>query len=339
MRHPLLTVAVLVVVALAAVAGWWLLRNAGRREGRKGWVANSGYVRELPKYRALVRRTRWALAGTVVSLVGLTAAVAVSAGAPVDRHLEDRRLSSRDIVLCLDASGSMVPYDGQILASFRRIVEHFSGERISLHLWSARTQVLFPLTDDYDMATTTLKDVGDLMTNGYQGASSDGVYVTSELLDFLEATEDPNGQLSSLSGDGLAGCVLGFDHTDQERSRMVILATDNEVLGAQIYTLPQAVEFARQQGVVVTALYPGDTTYLTSEGTELRDQVRLTGGDFHDAAQPSSVDGIIAEIEAQQRVDLEGSATTVETDRPGRALAWVGVALVALLALGGWARL
>lgn len=120
---------------------------------------------------------------------------------------------------------------------------------------------------------------------------------------------------------------------------MVILATDNEVLGAQIYTLPQAMEFARQQGVVVTALYPGDTTYLTAEGTELRDQVRTTGGDFHDAAQPSSVDGIIAEIEAQQRVDLEGSATTVETDRPGTALAWVAVALVALLALGGWARL
>lgn len=339
MRFPLLALLVLVVVALATAAGWWVLRDAGRREGRRGWVANSGYVRELPKYRALVRRTRWALVGVVASLVGLTVAVAVSAGAPVDRHLEDRRLSSRDIVLCLDASGSMIPYDGQIAASFRRIVDHFSGERISLHLWSARTMVLFPLTDDYDMATQTLEDVGDLMTDGYQGQTSDGVYVTTELMDFLEGTDDPNGQLSSLAGDGLAGCVLGFDHTDRERSRMVILATDNEVLGSQIYTLPQAMEFARQQGVVVTALYPGDTTYLTSEGTELRDQVRTTGGDFHDAAQPSSVDGIIAEIEAQQRVDLEGSATTVETDRPGSALAWVAVALVALLALCGWARL
>ncbi|MDN6565853.1 MAG: hypothetical protein L0K65_02225 [Actinomyces sp.] len=339
MRFPWLTLAVVVVVVLAAAAGWWLLRDAGRREGRRGWVANSGYVRDLPKYRALVRRTRWALAGTVVAVASLAAAVAVSAGAPVDRHMEDRRLSSRDIVLCLDASGSMIPYDGQIVTSFRTIVDHFSGERISLQLWSARTMVMFPLTDDYEMADQSLQDVGALMTDGFRGKSDSGVYVSSELLDFLEGTQDPEGQLASLAGDGLAGCVLGFDHTDQERSRMVILATDNEVLGPQIYTLTQAVTFARQQGVVVTALYPGDTTYLSSEGQELRDQVRLTGGEFHDAAEPSAVQGIIAEIEAQQRVDLDGSATTVETDRPGRALAWLGVALVALLALGGWARL
>lgn len=338
LRFPWLVALVVVLVLAAAGAGWWAARRRRGRGGARGWVANTGYVRDVPRYRSLVRRSRWVLVGSAVSVLGLVAAVAVSAGAPVDRQLEDRRLSSRDIVLCLDASGSMIPYDGEIAESFRRIAEHFHGERIALHLWSAQTMVLFPLTDDYDMATQELTHVSDLMKSGYMGQDDSGTYVSSELLDFLRPVDDPNQEVSSLAGDGLAGCVLGFDHTDQERSRMVVLATDNEVLGDQIYTLAEAVDFARQQHVVVTALFPGDTDVLTAEGEELRDLVTSTGGGFYDADSPTSVDGVIADIEAQQRVDLAGSATTVETDRPRTAVAWVAVALLALLGLAAWGR-
>ena len=338
MRYPWLPWVVLGVIVVVGAIGWVVLRDSGRRAGRRGWVANSGYVRDLPKYRTLMRRTRWALAGAILSVVTLAVATSVSAGAPVDRHLEDRRLSSRDIVLCLDASGSMIPYDAQIAGSFRTLIDHFSGERISLHLWSARSVVMFPLTDDYDMAGETLDEVARVMGEGFQGQDEDGVYVSNELYEFLAATEDPDAQVSSLAGDGLAGCVLGFDHQDQERSRMVLLATDNEVMGAQIYTLAQAVEFARQHDVVVTALYPGDTSHLSAEGQELRDLVRLTGGDFYDAQDPASVEGIVADIEAQQQAEVEGSATTIETDRPGTALAWVAVGLLLLLGCAAWAR-
>lgn len=339
MRYPLLLVLVPVLVLLTGLAAWVLRRGAGRGPGRRGWVANSGYVRGLPRYRALRRRSRWALAGMAASVVALLAAVSVTAASPVDRRLEDRELASRDIVLCLDGSGSMIPYDGEIADSFRTIVDHFDGERISLQLWSARSMTLFPLTDDYTMASQTLQDTGDIMTSGYLGSTKDGVYVTDELLDFLEPIDDPDMESSSLSGDGLASCVLGFDHTVQDRSRMILLATDNEVLGDQIYTLSQAVDFAREQDVVVTALYPGSTTSLTSEGEELRSLVRSTGGAFYGVWDPSSVQGIIADIEAQQRVDLEGAATTVETDRPGTALAWVAVCLLAVLGVAAWARL
>ena len=339
MRYPLLLVLVPALVVLAGVVGWAGLRGGGPAPGRRAWVANTDHVRRLPRYRALRRRSRWALAAMAVSVVGLLVAVSVSAASPVDRRLEDRELAFRDIVLCLDGSGSMIPYDGEIADSFRTIVDHFDGERISLQLWSARSLTLFPLTDDYTMASQTLRDAGDLMTSGYLGSSTDGVYVSNELLDFLEPIDDPDLRSSSLAGDGLAACVLGFDHTDQERSRMILLATDNEVLGDQIYTLAQAMDFARRQGVVVTALYPGSTTDLSAEGQELRTLVGTTGGAFYDAWDPSSVDGIITDIEAQQRVEVEGSATTVETDRPGTALAWVAACLLALLGVGAWARL
>ncbi len=42
---------------------------------------------------------------------------------------------------------------------------------------------------------------------------------------------------ASLIGDGLASCALQFDAEDTERSRSIILATDNYVSGEPIYTL------------------------------------------------------------------------------------------------------
>ena len=61
MRFWWLIPVVLAVVAIATVVGWLLARRAGVRSGKKGWVANTGYLRGLPKYQALVRRTRASL--------------------------------------------------------------------------------------------------------------------------------------------------------------------------------------------------------------------------------------------------------------------------------------
>ena len=341
MRYGWLIGVVIAAVLIAACVGWATSRRAVRRSGKKGWVANSGYVRALPQYQALVRRSRLSFAGAVACFALLVGAVAISAGSPVDRRIEDERLASRDIIICLDASGSMMPYDGQIGSSFRQIVERFSGERISLHLWSARTVVKFPLTDDYAMADDILDEMSTIISDGYLGESSDGnsVYVSSELLDYLEGVDDPNLEASSLAGDGLASCILGFDHTDQQRSRTVLLATDNEVMGSQIYTLRQAMEFAVDQDVTVTTLYPGDSDFMTAEGEELKALTESTGGVFYDASDPASVAGIVADIEAQQMVDLEGDSAVVETDQPAGPLAWIIIGLLTMLAVAAFARL
>ena len=69
-------------------------------------MANTGYLRGLPKYQALVRRTRASLAMAFVCFLIAVIATSVSAGAPVDRYVKHDKSASRDIVLCLDASGS-----------------------------------------------------------------------------------------------------------------------------------------------------------------------------------------------------------------------------------------
>lgn len=338
MRFWWLIPVVLAVVAVATVVGWMLASRAGVRSGKKGWVANTGYLRGLPKYQALVRRTRASLAMAFVCFLIAVIATSVSAGAPVDRYVKHDKSASRDIVLCLDSSGSMLPYDSKIGGAFRQIISHFEGERISLQLWDAYSMTMFPLTDDYDMATDVLQDMSDTIDTGLiqVGGKISG---TRELFEYLEPVLDENQEVSSLVGDGLASCVMGFDHNDKQRSRTILLATDNEVYGDGVYDLSEAIEFAKKQGVTVTALYPGSDTNLGYQAQQLRDEVRKTGGDFYDASSPSAVDSVVRQIEAEQKEELDSAGKMIETDRPGAALGWTLVGVVSLLGLLAFGRL
>lgn len=338
MRFWWLIPVVLAVVVVATVVGWMLARRAGVRSGKKGWVANTGYLRGLPKYQALVRRTRASLAIAFVCFLIAVIATSVSAGAPVDRYVKHDKSASRDIVLCLDSSGSMLPYDSKIGGAFRQIISHFEGERISLQLWDAYSMTMFPLTDDYDMATDVLQDMSDTIDTGLiqVGGKLSG---TRELFEYLEPVLDENQEVSSLVGDGLASCIMGFDHNDKQRSRTILLATDNEVYGEGVYDLSEAIEFAKKQGVTVTALYPGSDANLGYQAQQLRDEVRKTGGDFYDASSPSAVDSVVRQIEAEQKEELDSAGKMVETDRPGAALGWTLVGVVSLLGLLAFGRL
>ena len=338
MRFWWLIPVVLAVVAIATVVGWMLARRAGVRSGKKGWVANTGYLRGLPKYQALVRRTRASLAIAFICFLIAVIATSVSAGAPVDRYVKHNKSASRDIVLCLDSSGSMLPYDSKIGEAFRQIISHFEGERISLQLWDAYSMTMFPLTDDYDMATDVLQEMSDTIDTGFTRIGT-RLSVTQELIDYLTPVLDENQEVSSIVGDGLASCVMGFDHNDKQRSRTILLATDNEVYGDGIYDLSEAIEFAKSQGVTVTALYPGSDISLSREAIELRDEVRKTGGDFYDASSPSAVDSVVRQIEAEQKEELDSAGKMIETDRPGAALGWTLVGVVSLLGLLAFGRL
>ena len=338
MRFWWLIPVVLAVVVIATVVGWMLARRAGVRSGKKGWVANTGYLRGLPKYQALVRRTRASLAMAFVCFLIAVIATSVSAGAPVDRYVKHDKSASRDIVLCLDASGSMLPYDSKIGGAFRQIISHFEGERISLQLWDAYSMTMFPLTDDYDMANDVLQEMSDTIDSGLirVGGRLSG---TQELFDYLSPVMDENQEVSSLVGDGLSSCIMGFDHNDKQRSRTILLATDNEVYGDGVYDLSEAIEFAKKQGVTVTALYPGSDTNLGYQAQQLRDEVRKTGGDFYDASSPSAVDSVVRQIEAEQKEELDSAGKMVETDRPGAALGWTLAGVVSLLGLLAFGRL
>src|SRR5690606_4037591 len=257
-----------VAVAAAGALAWWLARRRRARDadGDVLWVANTDYLARVPAFTSWVRRYR-ALQGLTAAglLVAVVGAGAVAAR-PVETDVVVDRLGTRDIVLCLDVSGSMIEYDGAVLKVFQELVDNFEGERIALSIFNSTSRTVFPLTDDYTLVQEELQAGIDALdkdpaTFDYTGGSDD-----AEILEYAQFTAGTTANLAgaSLIGDGLASCALQFDAEDTERSRSIILATDNYVSGEPIYTLPQAAELVASRDIRLHGIFGGSKRY---EGT------------------------------------------------------------------------
>lgn len=267
-----------------------------------------GYARALGRYRRLLVLIVASLAVVLFGAVALTARPASVASVQPE-------LKNRDIVLCLDISGSMVDYDKEVLDVFGELAQQFTGERISLVVFNASAVTRFPLTSDYDYISKQLTELRE------QFDSTDS--------DYYRGTLYGNG--SSLVGDGLASCAVRFDSPDQERSRSVILVTDNLIAGKPVFTLPEAGELARSRGVRVYGINPGDTeakAYLAELATEFRTVVDGTGGAYYALDDPATIPSIVDDITAQQAASMTGEPELVLVDQPafGVLLAFVGLA-------------
>lgn len=332
MVSPALAWIAAALVVAAGVAGWFVTRTQ-RAQGRRVWVANSAYVLALPSFRWRLLLRRAAVASLAVFAVtgGLVAALLV--GRPVDRTVQDERLATRDIVLCLDVSGSMLPFDSEVLQSFEEMIPSFQGERIALNVWNSTTRVVFPLTDDYALIAEELRTGAELLAiDVFSPFTSPADY--RRLEEWLAGTITWSDSQSSLIGDGLANCVLSFDLADTERARTIILATDNQVAGVPVFSLPEAAAFADERDVRIHALYAAEYADDVARA-EYEQVVTSRDGLFYELSDAAAVEGIIADIQAQQAAELDSDPKVVELDRPDRWYGWL-VALVAALVLVGW---
>ena len=319
---------VLPLAAAAAVLVYWL---AGRRTGgtHARPVAHSERLTTLPEYwRALRRHRRW-LATAVVSGFLLLAATALAAARPAERSATQPELRNRDIVLCLDVSGSMASTDAAITGVFEKLAREFDGERIGMVMFDSRAVQLFPLTDDYDYIAGELSAARRAFDDGGDG--------------FFSGTWGGRG--SSLIGDGLAGCLRSFPESDSslggdggaERSRSVILATDNYVSGAPIFTLEQAAQLAKPKNVKIHALNPGDLDYgedRDQPGARLRAVAEGSGGSYFAPDSPEAVPAIVQQVQESEAAAYRGAAQLIVSDRPEAPLLAALLAGAVFLAAG-----
>lgn len=271
-------------------------------------TALPGYARALARYRRL-------LLGVVASIALLVVAAATLSARPASVASVQPELKNRDIVLCLDVSGSMVDYDREVLDVFGELAEQFTGERISLVVFNASAVTRFPLTSDYAYIADQFAALRDQFD--------------SEESDYYRGTLFGDG--SSLVGDGLASCAVRFDSPDAERSRSVILVTDNLIAGEPIFSLAQAGELASTRGVRVYGINPGDTEakgYLAPLATEFRTVVEATDGAYFALDDPTAIPSIVETITAEQAAAMTGEPELVLLDRPGPGvlLAFLGLA-------------
>lgn len=312
--------------AAAAAAAWYLARRDRHARSRlRHPVAHSDRLTALPEYQAALRKHRnrlrlLAAAGTV-----LMVAAVVAAARPAERSTVQPEQHKRDIILCLDASGSMNSADAAVVDVFGRLAREFDGERIGLTVFDSSAAQVFPLTDDYSYVQDQLQQAKSAFDGTGSGSFLDGTW---------------NGEGSSLIGDGLASCLQSFPavpggDAGQGRSRSVVLATDNFLSGAPLVTLAEAGALANDRGIRVYALNPGDYDFGPGggqPGAGLRSVAENSGGAYFSLDSPDAVPGVVAGIEATEAAAFQGAPRAVVADRAEIPLA---VALLAGLVLAG----
>lgn len=318
---PWLPWAALGALALALLVGWLVPR---RRAGGAP-VANTEALWRSPAVRPWVRRYRaWRAAAVVVVGLALFAAANVAAQ-PVLVEERSRILANRDIVLCLDVSGSMSDFGAQVADTFLTLVDSFEGERIAMSVFNSTSATIFPLTDDYELVRERLEE-------GRRALDDPG---SEEYWEFVAGVDGIPDE-ASLIGDGLASCALLFDQFDAERSRSIIFSTDNAVWGTPVYTLPQATDLVMARGVVVHGLFGDDSSYTGQlEKLEFRSEVSRTGGLYFELDDPSLVEKIIEDVQSYQEVDMEAEPERVRVDANDGLIRWFVLAVLGVL-LVGW---
>lgn len=317
---------------------WWILPLAAAAVGCAAWlsirrrpqkvrhIAHGERLTALPAYQHALRQYRTRLVLAAVLGAVFLAATATAAARPTHRSTVQPEIRNRDIVLCLDVSGSMTSTDAAIAAVFQKLAGEFDGERIGTVIFDSSSVQLFPLTDDYHYATEQLTQAKDALDSG-AGSFFDGTW---------------NGEGSSLIGDGLASCVQSFPDTadgspDLRRSRSVVLATDNFLSGEPVFTLEEAGALAISKNVKVHALNPGDLDYgdqPDQPGVQLRATAERTGGTYFTLDSPEAVPGIVQKVQETEATSYRAAPQAVVADTP----AWpLGIALLAgtgMLVLG-----
>lgn len=312
----------LLAVGVVGLLVWWARSHRRRPVADAAWVAHADRLRRLPRYRRLVRRQ--VVLGWCVTLAGLLACAGalLLAGRVQERQETAADVRTRDIVLCLDASGSMATVDAAVLREFRTIVAGLRGERIGLTIFSGVSITVFPLTDDYEFVVEQLVEAEAAFASG-------GVY-TEEYALFTAGTVI-DWQVQSQVGDGLASCVQRFDRRDEERSRAIVLASDNEPIGRGVYELPEAADVAASARVVVHGIAAPMTADRPAAVREFDAATQRTGGTFSLLGADGSTAAVVEAIGALEAFELDRPPQVQVRDRPDLGIALAGAGIAGLL--------
>lgn len=319
----MLLVALGVAIILITVVSIWLGKRKRSRVPETG-VANLDRLTDLPEFKTTQGKYRlWLGLGGGLLAVLIMISMVISSQ-PVTISTTSQTKYNRDIVLCLDVSGSMVEVDKELVEKFHSLTEEFQGERISLVIWNSKSFMVFPLTDDYEYIQDNLNNVArGLEVPLGPGEQAEGLDIFSYTVD-----DSANG---SLIGDGLTACTLGFDQDDSQepRSKSIILATDNVVNGQQIINFDEAVQYATDNEITIYGIKPFTGYEEGNEGEAMQAAIeQINGGKYYTLTDPGAVAGIVNEISQEEATALESDPILTKTPAPQL---WIGLAGLGIL--------
>lgn len=319
---------VLLILLPAAVAVWhWRRRLPFFAQKTLTPIAHSPRITALTSYKAQFARYKRALVFASI-LVALTAFMsAIIAARPSAQSISSPSQVNRDIIICLDVSGSMKQYNKQILQDMQKLVANFRGQRVGLVMFNSSPITVFPPTDDYDLVQEQMKRIVTLVNQ-------------DKLLYDSVMQGTTAGNSASEIGLGILSCVNKLGDNPTHRSQSIILATDNESAKPLVES-SRALVLAKNKGIRVYALDPGvgvglgaitaglQDDYMGSHG-KLRTFSIATGGGYYEIKNPNTIPDVVTQIFRQEAKLSNSNPMLVLDDRP----LWWMVALMVVTGIG-----
>lgn len=311
LRNPILLIIGLLIVIIIP----FILKRKKQNFNSGTKIANTKFIKENSYYQAKMKRYKnLTLLLKALCILTMLASVLLIARISKIEKVESTEYN-RDIFLCMDASGSVDELNLELVSNLKDTVSSLKGERFGISIFNTSSVILVPLTDDYNYVLDTLdklensfKTLENQDFDDFENYISSSDYLTNGT---LEGAEERG---SSLIGDGLASCVFSFPKLEEEeRTRIIIFSTDNDLAGTPIVTLDEAATISKNKNVIV---YGIGTKYMQDKDrTNLKNAVLTTGGEYYDFSNTSG-QNIINSIEKQSKSLIKENNKTYMVDLP-----------------------
>lgn len=282
-------------------------------KGKK--VANTKYVEEIPYYKEVMKKYKtltYLIKGICIVAI-LMSLLLLSRPAEVDTT--DSSLYSRDIFLCMDTSQSVDELNMELIENLKKTVKNLKGERFGVAIFNTTSVLLVPLTDDYEYVIDTLnkiqKGIETSNTFSYDD-SMQRVYDMNYIISGTIVGAEERG--SSLIGDGLASCIYNFSNLEEDRTRIIILSTDNDVAGTELISLQDAGQLAKEKKITVFGI--GPDIIRDKDKDDFEKAVKKTGGKYYTSEASTTVSKIVEDIEKTGKSLVLGQKEVRKVDKP-----------------------
>lgn len=226
-----------------------------------------------------------------------------------------RDISTRDLILAIDISGSMDQQDFRTsdgammtrLDGVKRVISDFisrrQGDRVALILFGSKAYVQVPFTQDLQVARLLL-DQSEVGMAGEQTVIGDTIGLATKTFEASKAQQ-----------------------------RLVVLLTDGNDTASRVPPL-HAADIAHQRGIVIYTIGVGDPATTGEDRVDLNVLQQIagaTGGRFFRAEDGKELEAIYADIDRLAPVKLD-----TQSWRPRIPLYQWPLGLAVLLGLGLW---
>ncbi len=285
----------------------------GDRYKKGNRVANTALIEETELYKKLMKRYKILVAFALLFLlVGIASSFGMMAR-PAKLETVTHEIQNRDIFLCMDVSSSIDELNIHMCGELKEVVNGLDGERVGITIFNGKSVLLVPLTTDYEYILEILDKLEEScelslkLTQATENGNYDLAFFTN--FDYGTYYYKYEGTLSdvgsSFIGDGLASCLFNFPDLDEndERTRLIIFTTDNELNGEPLLSVNEAAALCKKHDVKVFAISPERIV----DEENFKSAIESTGGKYYKCDEPNVYDNLVEEIKKTE------ASNTIET--------------------------